>query len=173
MNPVAGRGAVVGLGVPAFLAALFCFTELPAQQQGEAKVTAVRNQVTKIAEGTNAPADVGHALRSGEVLETGEQGLVELKSTDATTVRVGERSRVVYDPDDRTVKLDRGVVLVDASPDGGPVKINLGGATYTVTTEGEDRTRESQIRNTNTHKNSQPNKSNSVVSKPQEAVNPK
>lgn len=106
-----------------------------AEEPAETKVTAVRNQVTQSTGSTNTAVDVGHTVKPGQVVETGEQGLAELKSTDATTVRVGEESRVSYDPQERMVKMEKGTVVVDAPPGGGPVKIDLGGATYTVTTE--------------------------------------
>ena len=173
MNPVAGMKRGAGFVIPAFVLTLFCSAELQAQQQGETKITAVRNQVTRIAEGTNTPTDVGHALKTGEVVETGEQGLVELKSTDATTVRIGEKSRAAYDSDGRTLKLDRGVVVVDAPSDGGAVKIDLGGVTYTVTTEGKDGTKESQTQNTDSQKKIHHSKSNSVVLQNREAANSK
>ena len=173
MNPFSGMKKVVNLGLPVLWGAFFCVGDLPAQEQGETKITAVRNQVTKSAEGTNAPTDVGHALKSGEAVETGEQGLAELKSSDATTVRIGEKSRVAYDPNDRTVKLDRGIVVVDTPSEGGPVKIDLGGLTYTVTTDETDLTKTNQAQNTVSQKKGQLSKSNAAVIKGESAVNPK
>lgn len=173
VNPVAGTGRVVNLGITVFVAALFCATELGAQEQGETKITAVRNQVTKSGEGTNSPTDVGHAVKSGEAVVTGEQGLVELKSTDATTVRAGEKSRVAYDPKDRTVKLDRGTVVVDTPDEGGPVKINLGGATYTITTEKSDQAKPNSAQTVDSEKKDRLSKSNAPVSMGQGATNSK
>jgi hypothetical protein len=133
----------------------------------------VRNQVTKNSEGTNAPADVGHAIRSGESLETGEQGLAELKSADTTTVRIGEKSRATYDSLDRTVKLDRGVVVVEAPSEGGPVKIDLGGVTYTVTTEEVDRSKLKETHQAESEKKDPQSKSSLEVLKDQKATNSK
>lgn len=154
-------------------ATLVCVGALWAQEQAETKITAVRNQVTKSSEGTNAPTDVGHAVKPGEAVVTGEQGLVELKSTDATTVRAGEKSRVAYDPKDRTVKLDRGTVVVDTPDEGGPVKINLGGATYTITTEKSDQAKPNPAQTVDSEKKDLLSKSNASVSKGQGATNSK
>lgn len=150
-------------------ATLVCVGALWAQEQAETKITAVRNQVTKSSEGTNAPTDVGHAVKPGEAVVTGEQGLAELKSTDATTVRIGEKSRVAYDPKEKTVKLDRGIVVVDAPEEGGPVKIDLGGAVYTITTEQPDQAKSTSTRSGDTKKKDTLSQSNSTASKDQTA----
>ena len=173
MNLFAGTRGWVGLGIPAYLLALVCSAELSAQQQGETRITAVRNQVRQNSGGTNAPADVGQALKPGEVVETGEQGLVEIKSTDATTVRMGEGSRAVYDPRDRIVKLDRGTVVVDAPSDGEPVKIDLGGVTYTVTTEETDRSKLKDTHHADPEKSAPQSKNNSQFLKDQKTTNSK
>ena len=75
---------------------------------GTSKVTAVRNQVQKSQTATNLAADVGHEVRSGEKVQTGEQGLVELKGKDNTTVRAGEKSQVSYDAEQRKVNIGCG-----------------------------------------------------------------
>jgi len=117
-----------------------------AEEPGETRITAVRNQVSQSGKVTNTPTDVGHTVKAGEAVVTGERGLAELKSSDATTVRIGEKSRVAYDPKDRTVKLDQGTVVVDTPPEGGPVKIVLGGVTYTLTSEDSDPAKSEQIK---------------------------
>ena len=93
---------------------------------GASKVTAVRNQVQKSQTATNLAADVGHEVRSGEKVQTGEQGLVELKGKDNTTVRAGEKSQVSYDAEQRKVKVDKGTVLIHADPKDGPIQIQAG-----------------------------------------------
>ena len=128
---------------------LFLATAVMALSQTEdtTKITAVRNQVAKDAGGTNQVTDVGHEVKPGETVVTGEQGLVEIKSTDSTTVRAGEKSRVSYDPSKRTVKLDQGIVVVDTPAGEEPVKIDVGGATYTISTESSNKASRSTPQN--------------------------
>ena len=101
--------------------------DLRAEEPSEgAKVTAARSQVQKSQAGTNAAVDVGHEVRAGETVQTGEQGLVELKGKDNTTVRAGEKSQVSYDAEQRKVKVDKGTVLIHADPKDGPIQVQAG-----------------------------------------------
>ena len=120
-----------------------------AQPDDTTKISAVRNLVAKDAGGTNQVTDVGHEVKPGETVVTGEQGLVEMKSTDSTTVRAGEKSRVSYDSAKRTLKLDQGTVVVDTPAGEEPVKIDVGGATYTISTESSNKASRSTPQNAN------------------------
>jgi len=62
---------------------------------------------------------------------------------------------------------------VDTPSEGGPVKIDLGGLTYTVTTDETDLTKTNQAQNTVSQKKGQLSKSNAAVIKGESAVNPK
>jgi ferric-dicitrate binding protein FerR (iron transport regulator) len=107
-------------------------TEGEAKTNGNAKITAVRNQVERDGTGTNRAADVGDTVRAGELVKTGEQGLAELKGEGDTTVRIGEKSRATFDPTNRQVKVDQGTVLIHAPAKEGPMKVEAGGVTITV-----------------------------------------
>ena len=96
------------------------------------RITAVRNQVEKSTGATNHPADVGHVVQSGEAVTTGSQGLVEMKGQGDTTVRLGEKSQVSYDGNQRTVQVDKGTVLIHAGPNDGPIEVQSGGTTLQV-----------------------------------------
>jgi len=142
----------MNLGGLLFGVALFGVGNLGAQPPGEIKITAVRNQVTQSAGGTNAPADVGHVVNPGEAVETGPQGLAELKSSESTSLRIGENSRVAFDPTNRTVKLDQGTVVVDTPSDGEPLKIKCGGVVFTLTSEESDQAKMKPVKNETSEK---------------------
>lgn len=110
-----------------------CICGLQAEEQaGEAKVTAVRNQVEKTQGGTNQAIDVGHGVRAGEPIQTGAQGLVEVKDPKGGTVRMGENSRASYDSSTRKVQVDKGTVLIQADPKNGPIQVESGGVKIEV-----------------------------------------
>lgn len=158
---------------PAVLGFLAWGVQAFAEEPVEIKVTAVRNQVTQSTGSTNTTVDVGHTVKPGQVVETGEQGLAELISTDATTVRVGEKSRVSYDPQERMVKMEKGTVMVDAPSGGGPVKIDVGGATYMVTTEDSDSAPTNRTTPRDAEKKSPRRQTNQVVNQDQAQKNSK
>jgi hypothetical protein len=133
-----GQIIVVWLGNNFFagpgIICLLAFAPVVAEETNSPtnKITAIRNQVSKSGVGTHQNVDVGHVVKSGESVVTGDQGLAELQSRDSTTIRVGEKSTASYDSQQRKVILQRGTLLVNAPPDGDPLKIEVGGVTYTV-----------------------------------------
>lgn len=134
-----GKGWIEGRNFLGVVILAWLGAGIPIVAEEGTRITAVRNQVTQGTGESNQPTDVGHAVASGEIVSTGDQGLVEIKSGQATTVRAGEKSRVAYDAESRTLKLEKGTVMVDASPEDGPVKIDLGGAAYVITSEESPR----------------------------------
>jgi len=173
MNPVFASQGGVNPWVLVFAGSFLWVASLPAQQQGETKITAVRNQVSKSTTATNTPADVGHAVKAGESVATGSQGLVEFKSTDSTTVRLGENSRASYDPATRKVKLDRGTLVVDSPPEGGPMKVEVNGVTYTLTMERSESDKTESTPKTGAVNKSQSDKKSGEVLQKQNGENSK
>ena len=102
---------------------------------GGSKVTAVRGQIAKNGLGGGQKADVGDTVESGERVVTEKDGLVELQTKNATTVRLGEKSSASFDPDQRKVKLDEGSMVVHAPPGGGPLTLEVGGVIYTLNSD--------------------------------------
>jgi trimeric autotransporter adhesin len=99
---------------------------------GQAKVSAILRDVQKTEGSKTEPAAVGDVIAGGGRITTQGQSLAELKFPDGSVIRIGNNSTFSFDPNDRTVRLDRGTALVSTPPKAEGINIVSGGVSGTV-----------------------------------------
>jgi hypothetical protein len=99
---------------------------------GQAKVSAILRDVQKTEGSKTEPAAVGDVIAGGGKITTQGQSLAELKFPDGSVIRIGNNSTFSFDPNDRTVRLDRGTALVSTPPKAEGINIVSGGVSGTV-----------------------------------------
>jgi hypothetical protein len=99
---------------------------------GQAKVSAILRDVQKTEGSKTEPAAVGDVIAGGGKIITQGQSLAELKFPDGSVIRIGNNSIFSFDPNDRTVRLDRGTALVSTPPKAEGINIVSGGVSGTV-----------------------------------------
>ncbi|MCX6946378.1 MAG: YDG domain-containing protein, partial [Verrucomicrobia bacterium] len=99
---------------------------------GQAKVSAILRDVQKTEGSKTGPAAVGDVIAGGGKIITQGQSLAELKFPDGSVIRIGNNSTFSFDPNDRTVRLDRGTALVSTPPKAEGINIVSGGVSGTV-----------------------------------------
>ena len=99
---------------------------------GQAKVSAILRDVQKTEGSKTETAAVGDVIAGGGKITTQGQSLAELKFPDGSVIRIGNNSTFSFDPNDRTVRLDRGTALVSTPPKAEGINIVSGGVTGTV-----------------------------------------
>ena len=99
---------------------------------GQAKVSAILRDVQKTEGSKTEPAAVGDVIAGGGKITTQGHSLAELKFPDGSVIRIGNNSTFSFDPNDRTVRLDRGTALVSTPPKAEGINIVSGGVTGTV-----------------------------------------
>ena len=99
---------------------------------GQARVSAILRDVQKTEGNKTGPAAVGDVIAGGGRITTQGQSLAELKFPDGSVIRIGNNSTFSFDPNDRTVRLDRGTALVSTPPKAEGINIVSGGVSGTV-----------------------------------------
>jgi hypothetical protein len=99
---------------------------------GQAKVSAILRDVQKTEGSKTEPAAVGDVIAGGGKITTQGQSLAELKFPDGSVIRIGNNSTFSFDPNDRTVRLDRGTALVSTPPKAEGINIVSSGVSGTV-----------------------------------------
>jgi hypothetical protein len=124
------RGIILVLGSAFLLNHQFSL----ALELNRARFTEVVNEVNVIPSGSGPkkPAEVNDVFKVPDILQTGSRSRAELRAEDETITRIGANTVFSFEPEGRTINLQRGSILFHSPKGKGGGTIKTGAATASV-----------------------------------------